>query len=245
MVRSRRLRLRVLTPPLAAIGIGLVIAQAAANDLERVYRILAGKTFVDLTHSFGPDSPVWSGFGQAKITPAVDPQTSQPYTIPKDNPFVSTPGARSEIWSFGHRQVWKFSFDRHKRLWAGDVGQDLWEMIYLVERGGNHGWSVNEGRHPFRPERKKGPGAFATPLVEAPSGSSSASFAPLFLFRFRGLPPHAVTLDVIAARGPPQQLPHHEPGHRRRARDPRSVLSRSGAGSRAVRGEVTREAQDG
>jgi uncharacterized repeat protein (TIGR03806 family) len=96
------------------------------------------------------------------------PEGDRPYTIPKDNPFVATPGARGEIWSFGHRQVWKFGFDRQKRLWAGEVGQDLWEMVYLVERGGNHGWSVNEGSHPFRPERKKGPGVFATPLVEHP-----------------------------------------------------------------------------
>ena len=90
------------------------------------------------------------------------------YAIPKDNPFVGTPGARGEIWSFGHRQVWKFSFDRRKQLWAGDIGQDLWESIYVVERGGNHGWSVNEGTHPFRPERKKGPGAFAKPVAEHP-----------------------------------------------------------------------------
>jgi uncharacterized repeat protein (TIGR03806 family) len=96
------------------------------------------------------------------------PEGERPYTIPQDNPFVATPDARGEIWSFGHRQVWKFSFDRRARLWAGEVGQDLWEMIYLVERGGNHGWSVNEGKHPFRPERKKGPGTFATPLVEHP-----------------------------------------------------------------------------
>jgi uncharacterized repeat protein (TIGR03806 family) len=94
------------------------------------------------------------------------PQDGRPYTIPRDNPFVLTPGARGEIWSFGHRQAWKFSFDRQKRLWAGEVGQDLWEMVYLVERGGNHGWSVNEGSHPFRPERKKGPGTFSKPLVE-------------------------------------------------------------------------------
>jgi kynurenine formamidase len=84
MVRSRRLRRWFLASPLAAIGIGLCIAQAGANDLDRVYRILAGKTFVDLTHSFGPDTPVWSGFGQAKTTPAADPKTHEPYTIPKD-----------------------------------------------------------------------------------------------------------------------------------------------------------------
>src|SRR5499427_1514738 len=62
----------------------LVVPPAAANDLDTVARILAGKTFVDLTHSFGPDSPVWSGFGQAKMTPAVDPATKIPYTIAKD-----------------------------------------------------------------------------------------------------------------------------------------------------------------
>ena len=48
-------------------------------------------------------------------------------------------GARGEIWSFGHRQVWKFSFDDQKRLWAGEVGQDLWEMVYLIKKGGNYG----------------------------------------------------------------------------------------------------------
>jgi kynurenine formamidase len=74
---------------LAAMSFGVFIARADANDLDRVYSILAGKTFVDLTHSFGPDSPVWSGFGQAKMTPAVDPKNNEPYTIPKDG-FRST-----------------------------------------------------------------------------------------------------------------------------------------------------------
>lgn len=90
------------------------------------------------------------------------------YTIPRDNPFVGVANAREEIWSFGHRQVWKFSFDGQKRLWAGEVGQDLWEMVYLIQRGGNYGWSVNEGKHPFRPERVKGPGEFQQPIVEHP-----------------------------------------------------------------------------
>jgi kynurenine formamidase len=74
---------------LAAMSFGVFIARADANDLDRVYGILAGKTFVDLTHSFWPDSPVWSGFGQAKMTPAVDPKTNEPYTIAKDG-FRST-----------------------------------------------------------------------------------------------------------------------------------------------------------
>jgi uncharacterized repeat protein (TIGR03806 family) len=96
------------------------------------------------------------------------PGDTLPYTIPKDNPFVGQAGARGEIWSFGHRQIWKFSFDDQKRLWAGEVGQDLWEMIYVIQRGGNYGWSVNEGKHPFRPERPRGPGEFQQPIVEHP-----------------------------------------------------------------------------
>jgi kynurenine formamidase len=57
---------------------------AAESSLRNAYRIIAGKQFVDLTHSFGPDTPVWSGFGQAKMTPAADPKTHEPYTIAKD-----------------------------------------------------------------------------------------------------------------------------------------------------------------
>ncbi len=91
------------------------------------------------------------------------------YAIPKDNPFVGRKNARPELWSIGHRQVWRFSFDKPtKNLWAGEVGQDLWEMVGLVQRGGNYGWSVMEGSHPFRPERKKGPGEFQKPIVEHP-----------------------------------------------------------------------------
>jgi kynurenine formamidase len=62
----------------------LPAAAQSQTDLERAYRTISSKTFVDLTHSFGPDTPVWSGFGQAKFSPAADPKTHEPYTIPKD-----------------------------------------------------------------------------------------------------------------------------------------------------------------
>jgi kynurenine formamidase len=68
----------------ACIGLAVTVPANAASDLARAYRIIAGKKFVDLTHSFGPNSPVWSGFGQAKMMPASDPKTKVPYTIPKD-----------------------------------------------------------------------------------------------------------------------------------------------------------------
>ena len=77
-------------PRRAALLIGTLCALAAAapaqaqSDLAHAYRIIAAKTFVDLTHSFGPETPVWSGFGQAKFSPAADPKTHEPYTIAKD-----------------------------------------------------------------------------------------------------------------------------------------------------------------
>src|SRR5581483_7239123 len=67
---------------LAVIFIGA--PARAESDLARAYRIIAGKDFVDLTHSFGPTTPVWSGFGQARFSPAADPKTHKPYTIADD-----------------------------------------------------------------------------------------------------------------------------------------------------------------
>lgn len=95
------------------------------------------------------------------------PDPGKAYGVPKDNPFVGQPPARPEIWAYGLRQPWKMSFDQAtKDFWVGNVGQDLWEQIYLIERGGNYGWSVLEGSHPFRPERPRGPTPILMPLVE-------------------------------------------------------------------------------
>ena len=82
---------RGLTFRLVAIVPLLVGCSVAANaeSTMAAYKVLAGKQFVDLTHSFGPDTPVWSGFGQAKLSPTVNPETKQPYTISKDS-FRST-----------------------------------------------------------------------------------------------------------------------------------------------------------
>ena len=75
------------------------------------------------------------------------------YRIPRDNPFVDDPAARPEVYALGVRNMWRCSFDRgdpatgagRGRLFCGDVGQNKFEEVDLVERGRNYGWRAREG----------------------------------------------------------------------------------------------------
>ena len=125
--------------------------------------------------AFGPDGRLWIGLGDGgsggdpqgnaqnlgtllgKLL-RIDPRPGadgRPYGIPPDNPFVGRPGARPEIWAFGLRNPWRYSFDRATGdLWLADVGQDAWEEVNVVRAGAkggeNYGWPLREGKHPFR-----------------------------------------------------------------------------------------------
>lgn len=77
-------------------------------------------------------------------------ENGKAYAIPKDNPFVNQKDAAPEVWAYGVRNLWRMSFDRKTgQLWAGEVGQNLYEEIILLKSGGNYGWNLRESLHPF------------------------------------------------------------------------------------------------
>jgi glucose/arabinose dehydrogenase len=82
----------------------------------------------------------------------IDVNTERSYKIPQDNPFVGKQ-AKSEIWAYGLRNPWRFSFDRKTgQLFAADVGQNKFEEVNIIEKGGNYGWKIMEATHCFDPE---------------------------------------------------------------------------------------------
>jgi glucose/arabinose dehydrogenase len=96
------------------------------------------------------------------------------YAVPKDNPFTAGGGA-PEIFAYGFRNPWGLAFDRagSRELFVADVGQDSWEEIDIVKKGGNYGWHIREGFVCFNPKASKNPpddcpkvGASGEPLID-------------------------------------------------------------------------------
>jgi len=88
------------------------------------------------------------------------------YRIPSDNPFVFG-GGLPEIWAFGFRNPWRFSFDGATgRQFVADVGQDNFEQIDIVQKGGNYGWNTMEGMHCFNPSTGCNMAGLALPIAE-------------------------------------------------------------------------------
>lgn len=121
---------------------------------------------------FGPDGLLYLGLGDGGS--GGDPQNNaqnlgsllgkiiridvrnasagEPYRVPADNPFVSRPGARGEVWAYGLRNPWRMAFDRATgALWAADVGQNAVEEVDVVRRGDNLGWRLMEGDRCYNP----------------------------------------------------------------------------------------------
>ncbi|MBL6764779.1 MAG: PQQ-dependent sugar dehydrogenase [Verrucomicrobiae bacterium] len=137
---------------------------------------------------FGPDGYLYFSTGDSEVPSPPDPlntgqdisdllgsiiridvdqsEGGRNYAIPADNPFVNTPGARAEVWAYGLRNPWRMSFDDLTGdLLVGDVGWELWEMVYRVVKGGNYGWSITEGPQPVKPNQPAGPTPIRKPLV--------------------------------------------------------------------------------
>ena len=114
------------------------------------------------------------------------------YAIPPDNPFIGLTidekTARPEVWAYGFRNPWRMSFDRQTgQLWLADVGWELWEMVHRVERGGNYGWSVVEGRQLIHANDLPGPTPIQTPLLELPH-TIAASITGGYVYRGKRFP---------------------------------------------------------
>ncbi len=90
----------------------------------------------------------------------IDVDGDAPYAIPPDNPFVDRDDARPEVWAYGLRNPWRFSFDAGAptpRLFAGDVGQNRMEEVNLIDAGANYGWRIREGDDCFDPDAPLAP----------------------------------------------------------------------------------------
>jgi len=158
--------------------------------------------------AFGPDGNLFIGVGDGgsggdpsnnaqSLTTLLgkllrlDVNSAEPYAIPPDNPFAGStnPAIRKEIWAYGLRNPWKFSFDRiGGALFIGDVGQGLWEEVNLQPgsaMGINYGWRVLEGKHCFNPSSDCDTTGKTPPIIEYPH-DSSGGFSVTGGFRYRG-----------------------------------------------------------
>ena len=158
---------------------------------------------------FGPDSMLWiatgdgggsgdpNGNGQNKHALLgkllrLDVSGASGYAIPGDNPFASDTSARPEIWAYGLRNPWRFSFDRQTGdLYIGDVGQNVWEEVDVAPapqrgKGANYGWDIMEGAHCFPSGPCTNPGVL--PFVEYQHAGGACSVSGGYVYRGSALP---------------------------------------------------------
>jgi glucose/arabinose dehydrogenase len=110
------------------------------------------------------------------------------YGIPTDNPFATSSEYRKEIYAYGLRNPWRFSFDAETNtLWAGDVGQNSYEEIDIIEKGGNYGWNTMEGKHCFEPSSGCNTSGLQLPVWEYGRGEG-VSVTGGFVYRGSTLP---------------------------------------------------------
>lgn len=111
-----------------------------------------------------------------------------PYSVPKDNPFIGRVGVRPEIWAYGLRNPWKISFDKVTRqLFAGDVGQNKYEEVDIIQKGGNYGWRIKEGYHDYNIPAGEIPANLIDPIYEY-DHNTGISIIGGYVYRGKSLP---------------------------------------------------------
>lgn len=158
--------------------------------------------------AFGPDGYLYLGLGDGGW--AGDPHNNaqdtttllgsllridvegDPYSIPPDNPFAKSRSCKTgcpEIYAYGLRNPWRFSFDRETgTLWLADVGQDKWEEVDTIVKGGNYGWRCYEGNHPYN---LKGCGPrerYIFPIHEYGHEAGNCSITGGYVYRGKDIP---------------------------------------------------------
>lgn len=112
-----------------------------------------------------------------------------PYSIPEDNPFVKESTTRPEIFAYGLRNPWRFSFDKQTgRIWVGDVGQNALEEIDIVEKGGNYGWRVKEAGECYDPKNNCIEKGMTDPVFQYSHTSGDISVTGGYVYRGKKLP---------------------------------------------------------
>jgi len=154
---------------------------------------------------FGPDGYLYIGMGdggsggdpgnraQNLADPLgkllrIDVDNGDPYSSPASNPFVKGNSTRPEIWAYGLRNPWRFSFDRAtKDLWIADVGQGSWEEIDFQPAtsigGENYGWRRMEGTHCFNPSLGCNDGSLVLPVIEYDHSNGACSVTGGYVYR--------------------------------------------------------------
>jgi glucose/arabinose dehydrogenase len=155
--------------------------------------------------SFGPDGYLYiavgdggsggdpQGHGQNRSTllgtilriDVDNPADGNNYGIPADNPFAgNNEGYREEIYAYGLRNPWRFSFDpENGRLWTGDVGQNAYEEVDIIESGGNYGWNIMEGLHCYEPSEGCDESGLDMPIWEYSQDRGDVSVTGGFVYR--------------------------------------------------------------
>ena len=194
--------------------------QVSANDPDRADPA-SGTILLTIPHpdfanhnggqlQFGPDGYLYVGTGDGgsggdpsnhaqDLTQLlgkllrIDVDHGLPYTIPASNPFFGHGNARNEIWAYGLRNPWRFSFDRSSGdLWIGDVGQDTYEEVDLQPAtsigGENYGWRKMEGFHCFNPSTNCTDPSFTMPILEYSHAQGACSITGGYRYRGTQIP---------------------------------------------------------